>query len=324
MDGWYERIVPVLENYLRESWSETLGWCVDVEEHFVAPPPPHQPNCVYVNVQHEECHGLTCVHGEQAKLFGHESDLCSCDFYGSVDILGDFGTSNQCPLILVENYGQGCVALWRQRYATRRRIAAFSHAMGCPVVPWTINLPLTLLLLSVKRILFTRRRLGGLRLWLGLAGFQQIIVCLIAGKVSTPCQFRLCITHLHLVTGGRRMWSRWGQQRLVSVQSLLGRCIWGCGGWILGGDGLLREKNLLSCMTQSVGPDKSWWIPLCWIRGMGPPRMQRFGPCSRFVAPRFFYEQSFSQPQVILYVPCDRIFKEGYEVLDQLEVGWDL
>ena len=39
--------------------------------------------------------------------------------------------------------GLWLVALWCKRYSTRRLMAATSHTLGCPVVPWTIDFPLT-------------------------------------------------------------------------------------------------------------------------------------------------------------------------------------
>ena len=40
--------------------------------------------------------------------------------------------------------GVWAVALWCQRYATRRLIDATAHALGCPVVMWLMDLTFTL------------------------------------------------------------------------------------------------------------------------------------------------------------------------------------
>ena len=47
--------------------------------------------------------------------------------------------------------GVWMVAQWQQRYSTRQLMAATLYALGCPVVPWTIYLPLNPFFCLVKR-----------------------------------------------------------------------------------------------------------------------------------------------------------------------------
>ena len=52
----YVRVVAVLGHADSKAIRETLSGSVEVAEHCVAPPPPDEPDCVRVNVCHEERH----------------------------------------------------------------------------------------------------------------------------------------------------------------------------------------------------------------------------------------------------------------------------
>ena len=55
---------------------------------------------------------------------------------------------HQCPFVFVEDDFRGgwLKVTCCQRYPIQRRVAATAHELGCPVVAWPIDSPLTLLL----------------------------------------------------------------------------------------------------------------------------------------------------------------------------------
>ena len=52
----YYRLISILKHADDESISKTFFCCVEVADHRVAPPPPNDPDDVWVHPLHEECH----------------------------------------------------------------------------------------------------------------------------------------------------------------------------------------------------------------------------------------------------------------------------
>ena len=79
VDGWGDCIVPVLDHVHFQAQNETLGGCVELEEHGVTLPSLHQYYFDIVNACYEELHVSDDGHGARADLFVCKSDLWYCD-----------------------------------------------------------------------------------------------------------------------------------------------------------------------------------------------------------------------------------------------------
>ena len=58
MGAWDDHIVPVSYHARREAQCKTLGRVIEVADHLIALPSPHQLNRVCVESCHEDCHGV--------------------------------------------------------------------------------------------------------------------------------------------------------------------------------------------------------------------------------------------------------------------------
>ena len=131
-------------------------------------------------------------------------------------------------LLFWKNLAKGVwlVAPWCRRYATRHLMAATAHALGCPVVPWPIDFPLTPFFWVLNRRLVKvvmEHSCGFAR----LADCQWITVCTGVVTVLRLCRWRLVST-LQATEGGRMQFRR-GRWWLADDRC---RLVWwrpGCG-----------------------------------------------------------------------------------------------
>ena len=73
--GRDNHIVPVLDHAQCQTYYEGLCCHVKVAQHDVATPPPHKPDCVYVDSGKTERHGDSSLHGTCANIFGLETNF---------------------------------------------------------------------------------------------------------------------------------------------------------------------------------------------------------------------------------------------------------
>ena len=73
-----ERVGAMFEHLGCEALCENLLRRVEVVEHCVAPPPPHQVDGVWVNLRHEESHGPSFTEGACADVHLGETDRQAC------------------------------------------------------------------------------------------------------------------------------------------------------------------------------------------------------------------------------------------------------
>ena len=143
--GWDKRIVPVLDHARREPLCECLCRRLEVVQHNVAAPPTHEVDCVYVNLCHEESHGAAGPHQARWRLLGMNTTWVPMIVVAArsaalilelhnVDHLTRLKTAARCV---------SEVAPCFRKCSTRRRMAATSHAWGCPVAPCPKFFPLT-------------------------------------------------------------------------------------------------------------------------------------------------------------------------------------
>ena len=88
--GRYKRIVPMLEHARRETWCEGLCGCVEVSQHDIALPPPHNPDCVRVKSRYQEIHVSSILHGFCTNVFRIIKNCVQAiytAFLGDLDIL---------------------------------------------------------------------------------------------------------------------------------------------------------------------------------------------------------------------------------------------
>ena len=72
--GKDERKIFVLKHADLQSGGEALRGGMEVVEHFVAPPPPHEANCVWIHFVQEEIYGPSYAEEEGTDVGVHEPD----------------------------------------------------------------------------------------------------------------------------------------------------------------------------------------------------------------------------------------------------------
>ena len=153
MGGWGERIVPVLDHARREAWFKTLGRGVDLADHWIAPPPPHQPNHVCVYSCNEEWKGVASAHVARPDFFwvNQTCDLVMATAYWRALVISVVCTDVHLFLCNTLSKGVWLVSPWCWRYDTWCLMVSNAYALGYSVVTWSIDSPLNPLFWVVKR-----------------------------------------------------------------------------------------------------------------------------------------------------------------------------
>ena len=86
-------VISVLEYVDRQSRGEALRGGMELVDHSVAPPPPHEAYCVRIHLGQEDIHGPYCAEGVGADVNGHAPDVWACRCDGCEEGGGDIGAA---------------------------------------------------------------------------------------------------------------------------------------------------------------------------------------------------------------------------------------